>query len=66
MQIYQDKLKLYRVVLPSCQSAECGDFICERKKPVKRPAQRSPQEEEIEGERREVTGGCELNEMIYI
>ena len=40
VQSYKEKLEVYRIVLPSCQSAECGDFICERKKPVKRrPAQ---------------------------
>ena len=34
-----EQQKLYSIVLPSCQSAKCGSFKCERKKMIKRSAQ---------------------------
>ena len=35
---YKIKKERFSIVLPTCQSAKCGSFKCERKKKVKRPA----------------------------
>ena len=33
------KKQTHAIVLPTCKSRQCGDFKCERKRPIKRSAQ---------------------------